>query len=236
MRRADRLFQLVQLIRGRRVTTASFLAKRLEVSERTVYRDVAQLQHQGVPIEGEPGMGYRLGKGFELPPLMFTQQEASALVVSARLAQSWVDPAMARQIGSALGKILSILPPAARATAEAQALYAPAMPADDATRARLQVLREATEARHKLQLTYRDVHAIPSQRTVRPLGCFYWGKVWTLAAWCELRSAFRAFRVDRMAAAQPLAERFNDEQDKSLTEMLRQLGAARATGPAEDAN
>ncbi|AVO41959.1 helix-turn-helix transcriptional regulator [Simplicispira suum] len=233
MRRADRLFQLVQLIRGRRLSTAAFLAQRLEVSERTVYRDVADLQHQGVPIEGEAGVGYRLGKGFELPPLMFTPEEASALVVSARLAQSWVDPAMAYQIGSALGKILSILPPAARAAAEAQALYAPALPADDAARARLQVLREAAVARHKLQLTYCDAHGAPTQRTVRPLGCFYWGKVWTLAAWCELRGAFRAFRVDRMAAAQPLPERFSDEPAKSLAEMLRQLGATRATGLAE---
>lgn len=83
MRRADRLFQLVQIIRGRRLTTAAFLAQRLEVSERTVYRDVADLQHQGVPIEGEAGVGYRLGAGFELPPLMFTQDEASALVAAA---------------------------------------------------------------------------------------------------------------------------------------------------------
>ncbi len=98
MRRADRLFQLVQLIRGRRLTTAAFLAQRLEVSERTVYRDVADLQHQGVPIEGEAGVGYRLGAGFDLAPLMFTLDEARSLVAAARLAQSWVDPAMAGDI------------------------------------------------------------------------------------------------------------------------------------------
>ena len=94
MRRADRLFHLVQLIRGRRLSTAEFLAKRLEVSERTIYRDVADLQHQGVPIEGEAGVGYRLGAGFDLPPLMFTQKEANALAASVRLAQAWLDPAM----------------------------------------------------------------------------------------------------------------------------------------------
>ena len=180
-------------------------------------------------------MGYRLGKGFELPPLMFTPDEASALVASARLAQSWVDPAMAYQIGSALGKILSILPPAARAAAEAQVLYAPAFPADDAARARLQVLREAAQSRHKLQLTYRDVQGTATKRTVRPLGCFYWGKVWTLAAWCELRGAFRTFRVDRLTAVELLSERFRDEPAKSLTEMLRQLGAQSATASAQDA-
>lgn len=125
MRRADRLFQIVQLIRGRRLSTAAFLAGRLEVSLRTIYRDVADLQHQGIPIEGEAGVGYRLGAGFELPPLMFSQGEANALVAAARLAQTWVDGGMAREIEGALGKILSVLPPAARAAAEAQALYAP---------------------------------------------------------------------------------------------------------------
>ena len=164
MRRADRLFQIVQLIRGRRLTTAAFLAQRLEVSERTVYRDIADLQHQGVPIEGEAGIGYRLGAGFELPPLMFTQDEARALVAAARLAQSWVDTAMADDIESALGKILSVLPPAARVSAEALALYAPAIAMDDATRLRLQALREAVQARQKLRLDYRDANDAASQR------------------------------------------------------------------------
>ena len=115
MRRADRLFHLVQLIRGRRLSTAEFLAKRLEVSERTIYRDVADLQHQGVPIEGEAGVGYRLGAGFDLPPLMFTQKEANALAASVRLAQAWLDPAMAGDAEAAWSKIVSVLPPAARA-------------------------------------------------------------------------------------------------------------------------
>src|SRR5205085_4555209 len=142
---------------GRRLTTASLLAQRLEVSERTVYRAIADLQNQGVPSEGEAGVGYRLGAGFELPPLMFTQDEASALVASARLAQSWLDPAMARDVEAALGKILSVLPAAARVSAEALALYAPQLGIDETTRARLQVVREAVQSRHKLQLRYRDV-------------------------------------------------------------------------------
>ncbi|MDB5894761.1 MAG: DNA-binding transcriptional regulator, partial [Rhodoferax sp.] len=185
MRRADRLFQLVQLIRGRRLTTAAFLAARLEVSERTVYRDVAQLQHQGVPIEGEAGVGYRLGRGFELPPLMFSQGEANALVAAARLAQSWLDAGLAREVETALGKVLSVLSPSARASAEALALYAPPVvglpPADQQ---RLQVLREAVASRHKLRMAYVDRAERRSDRVVRPLGCFYWGKVWTLSAWC----------------------------------------------------
>ena len=110
MRRADRLFQIVQLIRGRRLTTAHWLALRPEVSERTVYRAIADLQAQGVPIEGEAGVGYRLGTGFDLPPLMFTLQEAQALVVMTRVAQQWLDPVLARASESALSRVLSVLP------------------------------------------------------------------------------------------------------------------------------
>jgi predicted DNA-binding transcriptional regulator YafY len=223
MRRGDRLFQIVQLVRGRRLTTAAYLAQRLEVSERTVYRDVADLQRQGVPVEGDAGVGYRLGAGFELPPLMFTQEEAAALVASARLAQSWVDTAMARDIESSLGKILSVLPPGARASAESLAIYAPAYVLDENTRARLQTLREAVQSRNKLRMDYRDVAGAPSQRTVRPLGCFYWGKVWTFSAWCELRDNFRGFRIDRIDRIEVLAERFHDEPGKTLADMLRNL-------------
>lgn len=235
MRRADRLFQIVQLIRGRRLTTAAWLAQRLEVSERTVYRDVADLQHQGVPIEGEAGVGYRLGAGFELPPLMFTQDEAGALVAAARLAQSWVDPAMARDIENALGKILSVLPRTARVSAEAMALYAPlARGIDEATRARLQTLREAVQSRNKLRLAYRDAGDTASARTVRPLGCFYWGKVWTLSTWCELRQDFRGFRVDRIETVDVLPERFRDEAGKTLVDLLRKVRAeADAAQPAD---
>ena len=105
MRRADRLFRLTQLIRGRRRSTAAWLSERLEVSLRTVYRDVADLQAQGVPIEGEAGVGYRMRAGFDLPPLMFSKQEAQALVATVRMAESRLDAALARQAENALGKI-----------------------------------------------------------------------------------------------------------------------------------
>ena len=233
MRRADRLFHIVQLIRGRRLTTPAFLAQRLEVSERTVYRDVADLQHQGVPIEGEAGVGYRMGAGFELPPLMFTQEEATALVAAARVAQTWVDPAMARAIETGLGKILSVLPPAARVSAEALNMYAPAMALDDATRMQLQTLREAVQARSKLRVSYRDLAGGTTERTVRPLGCLYWGKVWTLSAWCELRGDFRGFRVDRMSSVTVLDDHFRDEPGKTMADMLRRVEAERRERPAQ---
>ena len=223
MRRADRLFQIVQLIRGRRLTTAAFLAARLEVSERTVYRDVADLQHQGVPIEGEAGVGYRLGQGFELPPLMFSTDEAKALVAATRLAQAWLDPVLAREAEQALGKILSVLPASTRAAAESLALFAPSITADPATQQRLQVLREAVQSHHRLSMDYRDAAEQTSQRTVRPLGCFFWGKTWTLAAWCETRQAFRSFRVDRMLHLTRSDTTFALEPGKTLGDFLRQV-------------
>lgn len=225
MRRADRLFQIIQLIRGRRLTTATFLAKRLEVSERTVYRDVADLQHQGVPIEGEAGVGYRLGAGFDLPPLMFSEAEAKALVAAARLAQTWLDPALAREAEQALGKILSVLSKPVRAAAESMALYAPAFTLEPQTQQRLQVLREAVQAREMLDIHYRDEANKSSARSVRPLGCFFWGKVWTLAAWCETRKAFRSFRIDRIDELKMQGVNFRDEVGKTLADFLRQAGA-----------
>ena len=229
MRRIDRLFQIVQLIRGRRLSTAAFLAKRLEVSERTIYRAVADLQHQGVPIEGEAGVGYRLGQGFDMPPLMFTVAEAQALVASVRMAQVWQDPALAQASQVALGKIVSALPAASRAAAQSMAVYAPPTGLDPTVQASLQTLREAAQAHRKVKVQYKDASDRVTLRVVRPLGCFYWGKVWTLAAWCEARDGFRSFRVDRMAAVLPIdgqGAQFQDEPGKRLADFLRTAAPA----------
>jgi predicted DNA-binding transcriptional regulator YafY len=227
MRRADRLFHIIQLIRGRRLTTAAWLAQRLEVSERTIYRDVADLQVQGVPLEGEAGVGYRLGAGFDLPPMMFTQDEAKALVASVRMAQAWMDPALAQSAQDALGKILSVLPVDARVAAEALAVYAPHGGLAEPAQRTLQTLREAVQERQKVFINYRDLSEKPSERTLRPLGCFYWGKVWTLAAWCEQREDFRSFRVDRVTYVRRLDDRFRDEPGRTLADLAR-LDKARA--------
>jgi predicted DNA-binding transcriptional regulator YafY len=221
MRRADRLFNIVQLIRGRRLTTAAYLAQRLEVSERTIYRDVSDLQGQGVPIEGEAGVGYRLGAGFDLPPMMFTQDEAKALVASVRMAQVWLDPVLAQSAQDALGKILSVLPVEARVAAEALAVYAPHGGLPEPAQRILQTLRESAQERRKVFINYRDLSEKTSERTLRPLGCFYWGKVWTLAAWCEQRNDFRSFRVDRVSYVRRLDERFRDEPGRTLADLAR---------------
>jgi predicted DNA-binding transcriptional regulator YafY len=221
MRRADRLFTLVQRIRSRRLSTAAQLAQALEVSLRTVYRDIADLQASGVPIEGEAGVGYRMGAGYTLPPLMFSAAEAQALVAAVRMAQPRMDAAMAADAETALGRILAVLPPTARAAADSLALFAPDAGLPDAQRQCLQQLREAVLARRRLRLHYADGQGRASERVVWPLGCFFWGQVWTLAAWCEWRQDFRSFRIDRIIDAQPLPGVFVTMPGRTLADLLR---------------
>jgi len=228
MRRADRLFQIVQLVRGRRLSTGDWLAERLAVSLRTVYRDIADLQAQGVPIDGEAGVGYRMRAGFDLPPLMFTHDEAKALVAAVRLAQPRLDPGLAAGAENALAKVIAVLPAGVRAAAESLAVYAPDVGPDTATRARLEVLRGAADARRKLRIDYLDLNERRTdKRVLRPLGCFFWSATWTLAAWCELRNDFRSFRVDRIERLDVLDEHFRDEPGTTLADLFRREAASR---------
>ena len=216
MRRADRLFQIVQSLRGGRLVTARQLSERLEVSERTIYRDVADLVGSGVPVEGEAGVGYILRDGFDLPPLMFTRDEIVALVAGARLIRAWGGQDMARAAEEALVKISAVLPEPERRRAESVQVHAFRMPQlDDATRARLDEIERAIEARTRLVLSYADAAGAVTDRPVRPLGLWFWGKVWTLVAWCELRDDFRMFRADRIREMHD-GERFRDERGKTL--------------------
>lgn len=216
MRRADRLFRIVQLLRGGRLTTAARLAEKLEVSERTIYRDIADLIGSGVPIDGEAGVGYLMREGFDLPPLMFTRDEIVALTAGARLIRAWGGAAMAAAAEEALVKIRAVLPEGDRDRAASVPVHAFQMPElDDATRARLDALEAATDARTRLSLRYRTEDGTESERIVRPLGLWFWGKVWTLVAWCELREDFRMFRADRIEAMED-AGRFRAERGKQL--------------------
>lgn len=218
MRRADRLFQIVQYLRGGRLTTARMLSERLEVSERTIYRDIADLIGSGVPIDGEAGVGYLMREGFDLPPLMFTHKEITALVAGARLIRAWGGAAMAEAAEEALIKINAVLPDADRVRAEAVPVHAMAMPEmDTELRLRIDALEEAADKRLRLTLSYADAGGVETERVVRPLGLWFWGKVWTLVAWCELRNDFRMFRADRIKDMYT-GERFHDERGKRLVD------------------
>lgn len=200
MRRADRLFDLVQRLRRARprATTARALAAALEVSERTIYRDIEDLSLQGVPIRGEAGVGYVLERGYELPPLMFDEDEIEALVLGARVVREWGDPALAAAAADALAKIEGVLPESLKERVAGAALFALNLRPRREDGERLTTLRHAVRARRRVSFHYRDAADRATERTVQPLGLFYWGNTWTLGAWCELRDGFRNFRVDRV--------------------------------------
>jgi predicted DNA-binding transcriptional regulator YafY len=236
MRRADRLFQIVQLLRTRRVVTAAALAAELEVSARTVYRDVADLIATGVPIDGEAGVGYALAHGFDLPPLMFDADEIGALVLGARMVQAFGDEDLARRARSVLAKIESVVPARLR-NGFARPEWHVSHGLCKEVRAHVEKLRRALDQRRKLRFGYVDERGAASVRTVRPLCLAFWGTAWTAGAWCELRAGFRNFRPDRMRDVEVLDERFRDEPDKDLQAYLGALErewererAARAAG------
>lgn len=216
MRRADRLFQIVQLLQGRRLVTARQLAERLEVSERTVYRDVQDLILSGVPIDGEAGVGYMLRAGFNLPPLMFTPEEMEALITGARLVKSWAGNDLAQSAEQALAKIENVLPPKLKDKLRDTRLFAPAFHQYVQHGPQLDRLRTAINSRQVLKLNYAKEDGQASERNVRPLGLFFWGATWTLAAWCELRNDYRSFRVDRIQALTPLERHFEETREISL--------------------
>jgi predicted DNA-binding transcriptional regulator YafY len=225
MRRADRLFAIVQYLRGRRLTTAAQLARWLEVSERTVYRDIADLAASGVPVDGEAGLGYRIRAGFDLPPLMFTFDEIDALAIGARFVEAWAGPRLAVGARSALAKIAAALPPEKRTALERAPLFAPGFFIDPKPGERLDALRRAIAEQFFVDLDYKDVGDRVTQRRTRPLGLYFWGDAWTLAAWCELRQDFRNFRLDRIASLELTQTRFPDEAGKRLADFLRKMQA-----------
>ena len=225
MRRADRLFRIVQVLRARRFATARQLAEALEVSERTIYRDVQDLSLSGVPIEGEAGVGYRLRRDYDLPPIMFDYEEIEALTAGARMVQAWSSPALARAAQAALEKIAAALPPDKRVAMERTPLYAPSFHVDPKLGRMLDEIRSAIVARRRLALRYRDEGGKASRRSVRPLALYFWGQRWTVAAWCESRADFRNFRLDRIAELETGA-RFPEEEGKRLPDFLRAMGAS----------
>ena len=225
MRRADRLFQIIHILQQRRtVTTSALLARRLRVSERTIYRDVRDLILAGTPIDGEAGVGYRLRPGFDLPPLMFDRDEIQALVLGARIVRQFGDATLARASDAILAKVSAVLPPELAPLVSDTRLFVPNIVGGGASADALGLAREALVARHKLRIAYAAKDGTGTERTVRPLGIFFWGRTWTLAAWCELRQDFRNFRLDRVSGPAMLDDTFADEPGRTLRDMLERYG------------
>ncbi len=244
MRRADRLFQIVQsLRRAGGLVTAAQLADELEVTTRTVYRDIAALQSRRVPIEGAAGLGYLLRDGYTLPALMFTEDEIEALVLGVRVVQGWADAELGRAAADVLAKVQAVLPEALRPRASAVALMIPPnsgpppSPGID-----VPALRRAMRAQRKVEITYADSQGEPSRRTIWPLALALFPPVWLLAGWCELRGDFRSFRLDRIQASTITDIAFPATPGRRLTDYIanrvadrrRRQGAAANTGAERD--
>jgi predicted DNA-binding transcriptional regulator YafY len=227
VRRADRLFRIVQYLRGRSLTTAQQLAHWLQVSERTIYRDIRDLSTTGTPIEGEAGVGYRLRGSMDLPPLQFELEEIEALVLGARMVEAWSGPQLGAAAVAALAKVASALPADRRRWLETSRAYVPAMHIPKQIGERFEKLRAAIRERNVVEFVYADDKKQLSHRSVRPLSLYFWGEHWTLGAWCELRNDFRSFRVDRVIRLKVSDRAFKDETGKRLSDFLAAQGATR---------
>ncbi|MCO5133097.1 MAG: YafY family transcriptional regulator [Phyllobacteriaceae bacterium] len=231
MRRADRLFQIVQIMRSGRLITARMLADRLEVSERTIYRDIADLQGSGVPIDGEAGIGYMMREGYDLPPIMFSREEVSALIVGARMVGAWSGARMALAAETALSKIDNILPDDMRGMAQTTPVFAYDFQMPDFLKRRLDDLNAAIASRTVLELVYEAPEREPTRRNIEPVGLNYWGKTWTVAAWCRLREDFRTFRIDRIQSMRDTGEQAKIVKGRTLRDYLLRMSSEERASP-----
>ncbi|MDF3414014.1 YafY family transcriptional regulator [Sulfitobacter sp. M57] len=220
MRRTDRLFDIIQILRDGKLYRAQDIAERLEVSTRTIYRDMDTLSASGVPIEGERGVGYMITQAISLPPLTLTASELEALNLGLAIVGQAADDALKTASETLADKIDAVLP--AQTIAEAEAWKFAVYPFADPTRnlTHMPLLRSAVKARQKVRLTYTSRENAVTSRVIRPLHMEYWGRVWTLTSWCELREGFRVFRLDLIESAEALPDLFVDEPGKTLADYV----------------
>ncbi len=201
LRKSDRLFQLTNILRTHKLITAKELAEKLSVSERTIYRYIDDLSVSGIPVYGEAGRGYRLSDGFELPPLQLSPTEVEALVSGVNFVASLTGKHLTDSAHSLLSKIEAALPSQLiPADSRERTLRIPASLRGTAQFRIWDQLHGAIESKEWISITYQSASGTMTQRTVFPLGLFYWGAKWTMGSWCSLRSDYRDFRVDRLVA------------------------------------
>ena len=223
MRRTDRLFDIIQILRDGKLHRAQDIAERLEVSVRTMYRDMDTLVASGVPVEGERGVGYMISEQITLPPLNLSVEELEALNLGMAIVAEAADPDLKAAAESLAAKVDAVLPE--RVVSAADEWKFAVYPFADAARgfAHMPTLRAAIRARQKLHVVYRSKEDVSTTRTIRPLHMEYWGRIWTLTSWCELRNDFRVFRVDLIERAEALPEMFVDEPGKRLSDYMASL-------------
>lgn len=214
MRKASRLFEIIQILRlARNPITAAEIAARLEVTVRSIYRDIAALQAMRVPVEGERGIGYILRPGFDLPPLMFSIEETEAIVLALALLERTGDTELRAAAGRVAEKIAGAVPPPLRQTLSARALHAWGSVPRQPEGIDLATVRRAIRDEEKLLIDYRDEYARATERTIHPIALIYYSETANIVAWCELRQAIRNFRADRVEACERTEAYFRGEGD-----------------------
>jgi predicted DNA-binding transcriptional regulator YafY len=210
MSRAQRLLDLIQVLRGyRRPVSGAVLAESLGISLRTLYRDIDTLNAQGAHIDGEPGVGYVLRPGFMLPPLMFSEDEIEAVVLGSRWVADRGDPALSAAARTALGKIAAVLPPDLKTSLDTSSLLiGPPGKAIAAGHSELPVIRQAIRGERKLRIRYLDKNGRDSRRIIWPFALGFFERVRVVVAWCETREDFRHFRTDRISKVQVTDKRY----------------------------
>lgn len=239
MSRADRLLLLVQALRRRRrPVSAAVLAEELGVSERTIYRDIATLTAGGAPVRGEAGVGYVLESGYDLPPMMLTIDEIEALVLGMRWVAEGDDPGLARAAENVVAKIGAVLPPALAPFLRSVALYAPRFADCDENddddgwmdHGVGALVRQAVRETRVLNIVYRDANDDVTRRVIRPCGIAYFSQAILVIAWCEMRSAFRSFRLDRIGGVE-LGGAGPERREVMLARWREELAARGETPP-----
>lgn len=231
MARSDRLFELIQILRrSKRPVTARVLAERLEVTERTIYRDVAALQAMRVPVEGAAGVGYLMRGGFDLPPLMFDAEEVEALTVGLALLARTGDAGLVAAAECAAAKLADVVPRAVAQRLDPAWFQVSAFGIARPAQADLRLLRRAVHESRAIDIRYCDAAGATTQRRVKPIAVLYYIEVAVLAAWCELRGDFRHFRVDRMAQVTLAETGFAAEAPRLRRQWLALARAAQGTG------
>ena len=217
MRRADRLFEIIEIMRERpSAVTALSLSCELGVSERTIYRDIAGLQGQGVPIEGEAGIGYVLRPGFHLPPLMFTMDEIETIVLGARLAAQRGGESIEKTAERVLAKVKSAVPDNLQSRMENVALYAPPMFGVGHGIVDMALVNDCIRSQLKVEIEYSDANDNASKRIVWPVAIAFFAGSTLMSAWCELREAFRHFRTDRITNFYVTTEKYDGGNGRLL--------------------
>ncbi len=215
MRKASRLFEIIQILRlARKPVTAAQIAAQLEVTMRSIYRDIAALQAMRVPIEGERGIGYILRPGFTLPPLMLSIEETEAIVLALALLDRTGDAELRRAARQVNRKIAAAVPEPLSQTFSTNALHAWGTISPSPNGVDLALVRRAIRDEQKLHIDYRDELGSATERVIRPIALIYYSQTANIVGWCELRNAIRNFRADRVVHCEAWEDFFPGQGDR----------------------